>query len=219
MCPRTKEQFEALRAKRIGQIIEAAERLFLRKGLHFDIRDVAQEAGLGYGTVYHYYNNKQQLMHDVLDKGLQAAEAFTASQFSGGNMPASERLRLYCLGLPELWSGIPAAYMLYKAALERFAGYEPALAGEAGARFEAQLRAPVAECLRATGLAKEPAKKAADAMLGSLVGIYGLYAGRRGQGYDAAYVADMLMSGLGLSQEDKPSMTSASFVIGRHLRY
>lgn len=200
MCPRTKEQFEALRTKRIGQIIEAAERLFLQKGMHFDIRDVATEASLGYGTVYHYYNNKQQLMHDVLDKGWQAAEAFTANLFSGRNVPAAERLRLYCLGLPELWSGIPAAYMLYKAALEQFAGYEPTLAGEAGARFEARLRAPLAECLRGSGIAKEPAK-AADAMLGSLVGIYGLYAGRCGQGYDAAYVADLLVNGLGLIQE------------------
>src|SRR5690606_30188775 len=58
MCPRTKEQNEAIRQQRTEQILTAAAETYFRTGGGFDIRDVAKQAGLGYGTVYHYYANR-----------------------------------------------------------------------------------------------------------------------------------------------------------------
>ncbi|KAF6595930.1 helix-turn-helix transcriptional regulator, partial [Paenibacillus sp. EKM208P] len=66
MSPRTKEQNEEIRLRRLAQIRKAAADVFLNKGPLLEIRDVAVQAGLGYGTVYHYYSNKGNLLHDLL---------------------------------------------------------------------------------------------------------------------------------------------------------
>lgn len=66
MTPRTKEQNEEIRLRRLAQIRKAAADVFLDKGPLLEIRDVAAKAGLGYGTVYHYYSNKGDLLHDLL---------------------------------------------------------------------------------------------------------------------------------------------------------
>ncbi|NHN32647.1 TetR/AcrR family transcriptional regulator [Paenibacillus agricola] len=66
MTPRTKEQNEDIRLRRLAQIRKAAADVFLNKGPLLEIRDVAAQAGLGYGTVYHYYSNKGDLLHDLL---------------------------------------------------------------------------------------------------------------------------------------------------------
>ncbi len=73
MTPRTKEQNEELRLRRLVQIRKAAADVFLTKGPLLEIRDVAQQAGLGYGTVYHYYTNKGDLLHDLLWDALERA--------------------------------------------------------------------------------------------------------------------------------------------------
>ncbi|WP_440109619.1 TetR/AcrR family transcriptional regulator [Paenibacillus sp. QZ-Y1] len=76
MTPRTKEQNEQIRLRRLAQIRKAAADVFLAKGLLLEIRDVAAEAGLGYGTVYHYYSNKGDLLHDLLWDALERAEGW-----------------------------------------------------------------------------------------------------------------------------------------------
>ncbi|WP_405079399.1 TetR/AcrR family transcriptional regulator [Paenibacillus chitinolyticus] len=73
MTPRTKEQNEEIRLRRLAQIREAAADVFLNKGPLLEIRDVAAQAGLGYGTVYHYYSNKGDLLHDLLWDALERA--------------------------------------------------------------------------------------------------------------------------------------------------
>ncbi|MFF2158678.1 TetR/AcrR family transcriptional regulator [Paenibacillus chitinolyticus] len=73
MTPRTKEQNEEIRLRRLAQIRKAAADVFLNKGPLLEIRDVAAQAGLGYGTVYHYYSNKGDLLHDLLWDALERA--------------------------------------------------------------------------------------------------------------------------------------------------
>ncbi|MGG4217340.1 TetR family transcriptional regulator [Paenibacillus jamilae] len=73
MSPRTKEQNEEIRLRRLEQIRKAAADVFLNKGPLMEIRDVAAQAGLGYGTVYHYYSNKGNLLHDLLWDALERA--------------------------------------------------------------------------------------------------------------------------------------------------
>ncbi|GGF62011.1 hypothetical protein GCM10010912_03950 [Paenibacillus albidus] len=73
MTPRTKEQNEDIRLRRLAQIRKAAADVFLNKGPLLEIRDVAAQAGLGYGTVYHYYSNKGDLLYDLLWDALERA--------------------------------------------------------------------------------------------------------------------------------------------------
>jgi TetR/AcrR family fatty acid metabolism transcriptional regulator len=50
------------------QILKAAVRVFAEKGYHgCRISDVAEEAGVAYGLVYHYYGNKDGLLASVFD--------------------------------------------------------------------------------------------------------------------------------------------------------
>lgn len=50
------------------QILKAAVKVFAEKGYHgCRISDVAEEAGVAYGLVYHYYGNKDGLLSSVFD--------------------------------------------------------------------------------------------------------------------------------------------------------
>lgn len=123
MCPRTKEQNELIRMQRREQILDAAGRTYFHTGGSFDIRDVAREAELGYGTVYHYYPNRHLLIEDVLDSGFERCEqALTewANISSGGS--DDRQLLMYCKALLRLWQSDARAYLVYKMAAEHFAG-------------------------------------------------------------------------------------------------
>ena len=78
MTPRTKEQNDEIRLRRLAQIRSAAADVFLNKGPLLEIRDVAAQAGLGYGTVYHYYSNKGDLLQDLLWDALERAGGWLA---------------------------------------------------------------------------------------------------------------------------------------------
>jgi len=52
--------------KRQNQILEAAEKLFVKKGFHgTTIRDIARESGLGLGPIYNYVRNKEEILFMV----------------------------------------------------------------------------------------------------------------------------------------------------------
>lgn len=92
MTPRTKEQNEQIRLRRMKQILKAAAEVYLDKSMLMEIRDVAAAAGLGYGTVYHYYNNKSDLLYDLLSQGLERASEIWAAE------PAAVTVRRESIG-------------------------------------------------------------------------------------------------------------------------
>ena len=50
-------------ADRRRQILDAAVRVFARQGFHHcRVSDVADEAGVAYGLVYHYFNSKEEVL-------------------------------------------------------------------------------------------------------------------------------------------------------------
>ena len=68
MSPRTKTQIAKLRAERKAQILRAANTVFSRKGFHAaNVSDVAAEAGVSQGTVYHYFDSKEDLFMAVFE--------------------------------------------------------------------------------------------------------------------------------------------------------
>ncbi len=62
-----REEREADRRK---TILRAAVEVFSKKGYHgCRIADVAREAGVAYGLVYHYFHNKDELLQSVFESG------------------------------------------------------------------------------------------------------------------------------------------------------
>ncbi len=63
----TRAEREADRRK---TILRAAVEVFSRKGFHgCRIADVAREAGVAYGLVYHYFKDKEELLESVFSSG------------------------------------------------------------------------------------------------------------------------------------------------------
>ncbi|HEY5726277.1 MAG TPA: helix-turn-helix domain-containing protein, partial [Methylomirabilota bacterium] len=47
-------------------ILDAAVRVFARQGFHHcRVSDVADEAGVAYGLVYHYFNSKEEILNTL----------------------------------------------------------------------------------------------------------------------------------------------------------
>ena len=48
------------------QILDAAIRVFARQGFHSTrVSDIADEAGVAYGLVYHYFNSKDEVLNEL----------------------------------------------------------------------------------------------------------------------------------------------------------
>jgi AcrR family transcriptional regulator len=55
------------KSQRRDEIIAAAKKVFARKGFHATtIADVAKEAGLAYGSIYWYFDSKDDLFHTLI---------------------------------------------------------------------------------------------------------------------------------------------------------
>jgi AcrR family transcriptional regulator len=53
-------------ADRRRQILDAAIRVFAREGFHrCRVSDIADEAGVAYGLVYHYFDSKEQVLNEL----------------------------------------------------------------------------------------------------------------------------------------------------------
>jgi AcrR family transcriptional regulator len=55
------------KSQRRDQIVAAAKKVFARKGFHdTTIADIAKQAGLAYGSVYWYFDSKDELFHALM---------------------------------------------------------------------------------------------------------------------------------------------------------
>ncbi|MGB8389728.1 TetR/AcrR family transcriptional regulator [Mycobacterium sp.] len=55
------------KSKRRDEILSAAKEVFARKGFHATtIADIAKQAGLAYGSVYWYFDSKDELFHALM---------------------------------------------------------------------------------------------------------------------------------------------------------
>ena len=74
------------------QILDAAIRVFARQGFHAcRVSDIAREAGVAYGLVYHYFDSKEQILNELFAERwslmLSAIE-----EVDGRPIPAREKL-------------------------------------------------------------------------------------------------------------------------------
>ena len=60
------ERTKAPPADRRRQILDAAVRVFARQGFHATrVSDIADEAGVAYGLVYHYFRSKDEVLNEL----------------------------------------------------------------------------------------------------------------------------------------------------------
>ncbi len=72
MTPRTTAQFEEIRERKKDQIRRAGLRVFSREGYHTaTISKIARTAGISKGLIYNYYESKEDLLKDILKKGME----------------------------------------------------------------------------------------------------------------------------------------------------
>ncbi len=75
-------------ADRRRQILDAAIRVFARQGFHScRVSDIADEAGVAYGLVYHYFRSKEQVLNELFTERwsllLAASEEVAHQDISG----------------------------------------------------------------------------------------------------------------------------------------
>jgi len=59
----------AVRAEKRALILDAAIQVFARSGYHGSrVSDIATEAGVAYGLVYHYFKNKEEILSTIFEE-------------------------------------------------------------------------------------------------------------------------------------------------------
>lgn len=70
--PRGRPRDEQLTAKRCDDILDAAARIFAERGFgNTDVQVVADQLGLGKGTIYRYFPTKRELFLAAVDRGMR----------------------------------------------------------------------------------------------------------------------------------------------------
>jgi len=88
-------------------ILDAAVRAFARNGYHAcRVGDIAEEAGVAYGLVYHYFSSKEDLLETIFRETWgELLEAVRVVEASGE--PAQEQLRQVAAILLRAWRRDP----------------------------------------------------------------------------------------------------------------
>lgn len=73
--PRTEEANQRIREEQRGKILEAAWKVFARKGRAMTMADVATAANVSYGLVYRYFASKEAILHALVEQNLHSSEA------------------------------------------------------------------------------------------------------------------------------------------------
>ena len=89
------------------QILDAAVHAFARKGYHAcRVSEIAEEAGVAYGLVYHYFGSKEEVLQTIFrDTWTQMLARVSEVQEEGG--PAREQVRKVTALLLRTWHRDP----------------------------------------------------------------------------------------------------------------
>lgn len=80
MSPRTAVAFQHIRDARRDAIVAAARRVFARNGLAATrTSDIAAEAHISQGLIYHYFPTKEDLFTEIVEAALRETAALTTS--------------------------------------------------------------------------------------------------------------------------------------------
>jgi TetR/AcrR family transcriptional regulator, fatty acid metabolism regulator protein len=97
----------AAQEERRRQILEAAVRAFAKKGYHASrVSDIADEAGVAYGLVYHYFESKEAVLEAIFREMWRMMLAAINSVESLDDSPR-EQLRKACAIVLRTWRDYP----------------------------------------------------------------------------------------------------------------
>lgn len=113
MSPRTEDQNQRIRDERREQILQAALSVFAQKGwAAAKIGDVAKEAGLSHGLVYHYFASKDEIFAELVQQALKMS---TEIFLQGAEMQGTPWERLTAMTetvIPNAYRGTSPYYFL-----------------------------------------------------------------------------------------------------------
>ena len=100
------EKSSAVEDKR-RQLLDAAVRVFARKGFHASrVGDIAEEAGVAHGLLYHYFKSKDQVLEAVFHENWSVLLARIAS-VEETDEPAADQLRHIAAIVLRTWLHLP----------------------------------------------------------------------------------------------------------------
>nr|WP_245338995.1 TetR/AcrR family transcriptional regulator [Paenibacillus shirakamiensis] len=155
----------------MSEIIKAAADSYITKGIRMEIRDVAQQASLGYGTVYHYYPHKFELLEDACRQGFTDAQEMITPILTATTENSYDKLKLYCTGLFQAWPEHSVMFLSFKCACEGFHELPSNASSRLNDEFSNQIIQPLVQVI---GLLTEAdlAEQVARLLIGALVGCY-----------------------------------------------
>jgi AcrR family transcriptional regulator len=100
------ERSEAAEDKR-RQLLDAAVRVFARKGFHASrVGDIAEEAGVAHGLLYHYFKSKDDVLEAVFHENWNLLQLRIAS-VEETDEPAADQLRHVAAIVLRTWLHLP----------------------------------------------------------------------------------------------------------------
>lgn len=96
--PRTEEENLRIREEQKKHIIKSAVKVLARKGLQATkMADIAAEAEVSYGLVYHYFSNKEQILSELLEEALEKGSSNLQHALEASGTPW-DRLQMFVTG-------------------------------------------------------------------------------------------------------------------------
>jgi TetR/AcrR family transcriptional regulator, fatty acid metabolism regulator protein len=100
------ERTQAVEDKR-RHLLDAAVRVFARKGFHASrVGDIAEEAGVAHGLLYHYFDSKDQVLEAVFRENWSVLLA-RISSVEETDEPAADQLRHIAAIVLRTWLHLP----------------------------------------------------------------------------------------------------------------
>ena len=98
------------------EILDAAQRIFAERGYHeTGIADIAAELGIGHGTFYRYFDNKQDIAAQVLERAIMEIAAALSDEDPAASNTVDEyreQTRRIMFNMFELLDSRPEAFNL-----------------------------------------------------------------------------------------------------------
>jgi AcrR family transcriptional regulator len=121
------DRTQAVEDKR-RQLLDAAVRVFARKGFHASrVGDIAEEAGVAHGLLYHYFRSKDQVLEAVFHENWSVLLARIAN-VEETDEPAADQLRHIAAIVLRTWLHVPE---VVRVVIREF-GRSPELAARIG---------------------------------------------------------------------------------------
>lgn len=179
-----------------SRLIDAAREVFAERGFAAEMREIADRAGLGIGTIYRNFATKEDLAEAVVERLLDEAPGLAAEALAA-KTPA-EGVQLL---LDRMWTGFEQYGWLFDMLFvraDRDLESQPAFQERLGAFIPVFERAQAAGALRADF---EPA--AMVVCLRSLFYAYRVLQQKQGPAYARAQVESLFLRGV-LASSDRP---------------